>query len=389
MHRLGGRKIFIFGFIAVLLIGIPVTIYLVQKQQETRSHAEKSTNVSFLPESSASAPITKNVGDSIPLEITVDPGKNLVSFVKLEIQYDPDKLATASPSAFVQNATVFPSVLEGPIFTPGKIAVTLSVGPDPTKSIQTKVKAATVTFKALKSTPPGTPTLVSYGATTQVLSIGSNDQASENVLSSATPATIVIGGPAAVISPTVPVPTEVVPTAAVTPTEVPSVIPTSLPTPVPTSVPTTVVAPPSANQAPICTSLALDKSTGNAPLAVTFTANGTDADGTINKVTFNYGDGQVSDVTTGGGIGTAATNVTSPHSYSAAGTFTAQALVTDDKGGVSDSASCKQTVTVTASGSPALPTPTIAPTGASDVAIGIGAVILTFIVGGGFLFFFL
>ncbi len=127
MHRLGGRRIFLFGFIAVLLIGIPVTIYLVQRQQETRSHAEKSTNVSFSPDSSATAPIQKSVGDSIPLDITVDPGKNLVSFVKLEIQYDPEKLATASANAFAPNTAIFPSVsaeeccLEGLFILLGKL----------------------------------------------------------------------------------------------------------------------------------------------------------------------------------------------------------------------------------------------------------------------------
>src|SRR5258708_7663102 len=128
--HLSGRRIFLFGFIAVLLIGIPVTIYLVQKQQQTKSQAEKSTNLSFAPDSSTAAPIKKSVGDPIPLDIFVDPGKNLVSFVKLEIQYDPEKIATASANAFTQNSSVFPTILEGPIFSPGKISVTLSVGAD-------------------------------------------------------------------------------------------------------------------------------------------------------------------------------------------------------------------------------------------------------------------
>lgn len=378
MHRIGGKKILLFGFIAVLLIGIPVTIYLVQRQQETRTQAAKSTTVAFTPPSSATAPIQKSVGDSIPLEIMVDPGTNLVGFIKFEIQYDPEKIATASANAFAPNTAVFPSVLEGPVYTPGKIAVTLSVGPDPTKVIQTKAKAATVIFKAISNTPPGTPTLVSYGATTQVLSIGSNDQASENVLSSATPAYIAIG--AATLTPTVPVPTAL-PTPTVPVTPAPTVTPALTPGP---------TATPAANQAPVCSSLAVDRSpSGDAPLSLTFNANGTDSNGTITKVTFNFGDGQVADVTTGGGIGTATVNVANSHTYTNPGTFTAQAILTDDGAQVSDSASCKQSVTVTATASatPTSPAPTIEPTGASDVALGIGAVILAFIVGGGFLFF--
>ena len=177
--NLSGKKLFLIGFIVILLVGIPLTVYILQQQTNTQQHAAASTNLAFSPNSSASAPIQENIGSTIPLAITVDPGKNLVSFVKLEIQYDPTVLATASANAFVPNVSAFPSVLEGPIYSPGKIAVTLSVGPDPTKAIQQAVTAATINFVALKATPPGTPTLVSYTTNTQVLSIGPNDQASE------------------------------------------------------------------------------------------------------------------------------------------------------------------------------------------------------------------
>ncbi len=272
----------------------------------------------------------------------------------------------------------------GPVYTPGKIAVTLSVGPDPTKSIQTKVKAATVTFKAINNTPPGTPTLVSYGATTQILSIGSNDQASENVLSSSTPATIIIGG--AVVTPSVPVPS-VEPSPTVPVTTSPTVIPSLIPSPSST---------PSGNISPVCSNLAVDRTpSGDAPLSLTFTANGTDADGTVSKVTFNFGDGQVTDVADSGGTGTASVSAQSSHTYSNAGTFTALAILTDNGAGVSDSGSCQQTVTVTASGGatiiPVAPTavPTLVPTGSASLAIGIGAAIVAFIVAGGFLFFLL
>lgn len=383
MRHLGGRKIFLLGFIIVLLIGIPVTIYLVQRQQETRTRAEKSTNLLFTPESTVTTPIQKNVGESIPLDVYVDPGTNLVSFVKLEIAYDPEKLATDSATAFVQNTAVFPSVLEGPVYTPGKITVTLSVGPDPTKAIQVRSKAATITFKALSSTPPGQPTVVSYGATTQALSIGFNDQASENVLSSATPANIAIGGESVV-------PTEPVPTQPVSPT--PEVLPTAIPT---QPITPTGGATPSANVAPVCSLLSVDKAaSGDAPLALTFTATGTDSDDTLSKVTFNFGDGAIVDVTDGTGTGTASISAQSAHTYTAVGTFTAFALLTDSQGGVSDSESCKQTVTVTGTSSATVaPTdaavPTLEPTGSTGAAMAIGAVLMAIIVGGGFLFFLL
>ncbi|MBU4099034.1 PKD domain-containing protein [Patescibacteria group bacterium] len=404
--RLNGRKLFLIGFIFVLLVGIPITVYFLQEQQETRIRAEKSTNLTFTPDSSTTNPIKKSIGDSIPLDIMVNPGTNLVSFLKLSIQYDPDKLATDSGSAFKPNTIVFPTVLEGPIYSSGKIEVTLSVGPDPTKAIQSLAKAGTITFKALANTA-GQPTLVTYSSTTQVLSIGSSDQASENVLSSTTPATIIIGGTS--ISPTVtgtPIP---IPTSSLTPTPTVTLTPTSTvtntPTPslTPTTAPTIATTPTvtgSVNSIPVCSTLAVDRATtGVAPFAITFTANGTDSDGTISKVNFNFGDGTVSgDISTSGGIGTDSINVATSHEYQSVGTYTASAVLTDNNGGASDSNSCQQTiivqeetVTATPSGEVATstPTPSIEPTGSVGTVIGIGAAAMLLIIVGGLLFFVL
>jgi hypothetical protein len=406
--KLNGKKLFLIGFILILLVGIPLTIYFLQKQQETRSKAQKSTNITFSPESSASSPIQKNIGDSIPLDIMVDPGTNLVSFVKLEIDYDQDKLATVA-GAFVPNTAVFPTVLEGPVYSPGKIAVTLSVGPDPTKAIQSIAKAGTVSFKALANTPDGQPTLVTYGVTTQVLSIGSGDQASEDVLSSTTPATIAIGGTGPSGSP-VPIPTEVL---SITPTTTePTVIeatPTVTPEPTADLSPTLEPSPTGSssagtNQVPICNNLAVDReTTGVAPFSITFTASGTDSDGTISKVNFNFGDGGISgDVTTSGGIGTNSINVATSHTYNNAGTYTASAILTDDQNSTSSSSAttCQQAIIVqagTGGGGAAAPTsviassptPTIAATGSLATTIGIGAVLSILIIGGSLLFFIL
>lgn len=399
-----GKKLFLIGFIVVLLVGIPATVFLLQQQQETRSRAEKSTNLTFTPESSDTAPIQKKVGEAIALDVNVDPGQNLVSFVKLQIQYDPAKLATASANAFQANTVAFPSVLEGPIYSSGKIEVTLSVGPDPTKAIQEAVKAATITFTALSDTPPGTPTLVTYGITTQVLSIGSNDQASENVLANAAPATIEIGAGAITGTPAD------IPTGSPTPTvEVPTTAPTATGTPAPTTETPSATPTPTGTgggggdgdlgEVPVCNSLTLDReSSGNAPFSITFTANGADSDDTVSKATFNFGDGQVSDVTAGGGIGTNSVNVQISHTYNNAGTYQASAVLTDAASNVSDSGACQQTITVTASGSATLapatptvangtPTPTMVPTGPLGLTIGLGAAALFLMIAGGLIFF--
>lgn len=399
--KFSAKKFFLFGFTLLLLVGIPASVFLLQQQQEIRSRAEKATILSFTPDSSASAPIQKSVGDSVPLDIMVDPGTNLVSFVKLEIQYDPDKLATATANTIVVNSSVFPSVLEGPVYSAGKIAVTLSVGPDPTKAVQAKSKAATITFTALENTDAGTPTLVTFSANTQALSIGPSDQASENVLASINPAVIAIAGGATTPTPTTTssLTSTPTPTASATGTPTPTSSLTSTPTLTPT--PTTTSGTGSVNSAPLCSSLAVDRDpNGTPPFSITFTANGTDSDGTISSVTFNFGDGTVEEVTAAGGIGTNTVNAQIAHTYNNTGTYQASAVLTDSNNATSGSLECTQTVTVssgtgggttstTTSDTTATATPTIAASGSTEILMGIGAVALFLMVAGGLIFFVL
>jgi len=413
--KLGGKKLALIGFVIVLLIGIPTTIFFLQQQQQTTSQAQQSTDLGFLPESSNSEPIQKNIGDEISLDVMVDPGTNLVSFVKLQILYDTDKITPIAEDAFVPDTVTFPTVLEGPVFSDGKIEITLSVGPDPTKAVQSLAKAGTVKFTAIANTAPDQPTLVTYGQATQVLSIGSGDQASENVLSSTTPAVIVIGGEGQPSGTLIPVPTgSITPTAPTSPTTaIPTTVTaTNTPTPTTQASPSATPSPSptgggssSNNQAPVCNDLAVDRATtGIAPYAITFTASGTDADGTISKVNFNFGDGDVSgDVTTSGGIGTNSINVSVSHEYQNSGTFTASAVLTDDSGDASSATSCEQTIIVQAGATATpgsggqttnptatfTPTPSIAATGIFDTAIGIGVVSMFLIIGGSLLFFML
>ena len=408
--NLNGKKLFLIGFIIILLVGIPLTIYFLQKQQETRSRAQASTTLKFSPDSDQTAPIQKQVGDAVALDVMVDPGTNLVSFAKLEIQYDSDKLATASSNAFTPNTIAFPTVLEGPVYTDGKIEITLSVGSDPTKAIQALTKAGTVNFTALADTPAGQPTLVSYGISTQVLSIGSTDQASENVLSSSQPAAVVIG--ASTITPTGPtgsIPTgTLTPTLVVTATLAPTTAVTSTPTLTPTTTPGITDTPTptgtgsaTINQAPVCNNLAVDRATtGTQPFSITFTVSGSDSDGTISKVNFNFGDGGISgDITTTGGIGGNSVNVATSHTYNNAGEYTASAVITDNNGDASSSDTCQQTIIVQTedggtvdAGTPTVtptegPSPTMAATGSLTTSLGIGAIALFFVIAGGLLFF--
>lgn len=367
------KKLILSGFIVILLVAIPLTLYLVQKQQEIRGRAVAATTLSLIPSTT-----TTSVGQTINFDISLDPGgKNQVSFVKLVISYDSTKLATGG-SGFVPNIKVLSSTLQDPVYGPDTITTTLSVGADPTKVIQTKATIASVTFQALAPTDPNMPTKITFGNQTQILSIAPSDQFNENVLSTTNPASVTITG------------------GAVLPTLTPAM--TITPTPISIGGPV--------NQLPNCTALNLDRdSTGTAPYSITFTASGNDPDGTVSKVTFNFGDGIPQDVTQTGGIGTNSVNAQSSHTYANPGTYTATATLTDNQGALSNSLTCTQTITInqaigggngggggglTPTSTPTLPPtvtvsprPTLAPTGPGDQIIGIGIAGIVFSIIGG------
>lgn len=198
------KKLIIGFFLLLLLISVPLTVSLLSRKQENRSRAAGSTTLYFTPASSTSGPITKNVGDPISLDIYVDPGTNVVTFVKYQITYDATKVQLSTSNPITLNNTVFSNV-EGPVLGNGTMAQSVSIGSDPTKAIQKPTKIGTLNFTAIAPTN-GTPTNILFGSITQALSAGANDQASQNVLSSTTPAAIEIAGstvtPTAVVLPT-------------------------------------------------------------------------------------------------------------------------------------------------------------------------------------------
>lgn len=190
-HR---KKFFLsLGALLVLTLAIPVTLSMIQKQQETQSQAQATTSMYFTPASSSSSAIQKSVGDTFSLDVMINPGSNLVTFVRFRIVYDPTKLELVTSNPFAVNTTAFPNQVEGPILGTGSLAESLSVGSDPTKSIQTITKIGTLNFKAIGGTGSST-TEVNFDALTQVLSAGSQDQASENVLATRSAAVIAIDG---------------------------------------------------------------------------------------------------------------------------------------------------------------------------------------------------
>jgi len=349
------KKLLLLGFLFVILLVIPLTVYLVGQQQQLRSRANPNTNLSFVPPDQ-----TASVGAKVNFDVWVAPGTNLVNFIKLVLKYDSTKLS-ATESSFVVNPASNLTILQGPVIgTAGdELSVALSVESDPTKVIQKDTKIGTVTFDVIG--PPDTSTQIAFDdKQIQIRSIGAQDPFKENVFVNGVPAKVTIQG--ASVSPT--------PTMTVTPTPTPSIAIS----PTPTS--TGSGAAPSQNQAPVCESLATDRSTtGAAPLSITFTVNGSDIDGTISKATFSFGDGTIENVTSTGGIGTDTVNVQKSHTYNISGTFTASAVLTDNGSVVSNSTSCLVTINVTnGSGTGSGNVTPLPRTGPSQTIVGAGAI---------------
>lgn len=172
-----------------LLLILPLFIFVVLEKQDTRSKAEKATTLSFSPTSSKSKPISHKIGDDFYVDLMINPGKNLISLLKLDIQYDPSKIELLDENPININTIVFPKILEGPLYSNGRIQIVLSVGPDTTRAIATESRVLTLNFKANKST---NKTLIKFGTENSAFSVSVNDQSGENVISTMTPAYVKI-----------------------------------------------------------------------------------------------------------------------------------------------------------------------------------------------------
>ncbi len=345
------KKLLLLGFLFVILLVIPLTVYLVQQQQEIRGRANPTTTLSFTPPED-----TATVGAKVKFDIWISPGENQVNFIKLVLKYDSTKLQATAESFELDPASEFGIIQSPEIGADGdELSVVLSIS-DSTKVVTEDQKIGSVAFDVIS--PSDTPTQISFDeAQIQIRSVGGADALDKNMFLSGTPAKVTILE------------------EEVSPTPTPSVTLTPTLSPTPSSTPSGDGATPSENQSPVCQTLNTDRSnSGTSPYSLTFTATGSDTDGTISKVTFNFGDGPVEDVTTGGGIGTSSVSLSKAHTYNNAGTFTATSILTDDRGGTSDSYACSATITVdggsgTGTGGSVTPLPA---TGPSETIVGAG-----------------
>lgn len=371
-----GKKLFLMGVILLLLVTIPLTLYFVKQQQDLRSSAAPSSTLSLLATSQ-----NVNVGDTFSVDIMLDPGTNIPSFIKLSLQYDPRKLKIVQINPDPQNIS---TTLSGPIYEEGSANVEFGInkiietGYNPSGDLSDPFKVATIDIEALEKTEPSTQIGFDFPGSTQVLSISADDGPGENVLVNALPVVISVldGGavnPTPTRTPISTTPTPVQPRISATPT----------PTLTPTMVP---------NAQPVCSSLQISPASGPAPLITQLTALGNDTDGQITKATFNFGDGQVVDITEG--VGSTSAQIQQSHTYTTANTFNVSVVFTDNEG--QTSTACTQTVEVSAgtgestpsAQTPVEPTPipTLAPPGSVGTILGVGGAVVLTVIGGLLLF---
>ncbi|HSW88877.1 MAG TPA: hypothetical protein VLG12_06970 [Candidatus Saccharimonadales bacterium] len=185
------RSLFIILGIVILAV-VGVSVWYLRFQTVVNPHAAASTTLAF---TTPTQTITK--GQKFSSDITVDPGTNSISVVKLVLTYNSDQLQVASDaSTLVANTTAFPQTLQAPATTCNgtlcTLTATLAIGSDPTRAITTKTTLAT--FNATALAADQTSVTVGFDQSTAVYSVGTGDQASENVLSSTSPLIFTING---------------------------------------------------------------------------------------------------------------------------------------------------------------------------------------------------
>ncbi|HSW97186.1 MAG TPA: hypothetical protein VLF89_05155 [Candidatus Saccharimonadales bacterium] len=185
------RGLFIILGIVILAI-VGVSVWYLRFQTVVNPHAAASTTLAFTTPAQ-----TIMHGQQFSSDITVDPGTNSISVVKLVLTYNSSQVQVASDtSALVPNATAFPQTLQASATTCNgtlcTITTTIGIGSDPTRAITTKTTLAT--FNATVLAADQTAVTIGFDQSTAVYSVGTGDQAGENVLSSTVPLSFTVNG---------------------------------------------------------------------------------------------------------------------------------------------------------------------------------------------------
>lgn len=292
----------------MILLIIPLTIYLVQQNQNNRSNAAQNTRLSFSPDSN-----NVIVGESTSFTISISPDTNLVKSIKLVIKYDETKLSTDTDS-FIPDPNSNLVITQGPIIENGTFTVDLET--TDTNFINTNTDIGSITFNAIDGPDPNSQ--ISFDSTATQITANESADPNENVFLSGDNATVNITDGS---------------------------ILTSTPTPI-----SELNINSGSNKSPICTSLDIipNEDTGTAPYSLMFTAKGSDSDGTISNIKFTFEPNKITNVASDSSKAVSIAKADAAHIYTSEGTFTASAILTDNQGATSDSVNCTKIITIEA-----------------------------------------
>lgn len=195
-------KKLVFILIAVLLlIAIPITVYLVGKQQETRSKAAPATTLTFIP-----TVVTKQVGEQFSISVQMNTGANNVAAAELHILFD----ATVLEALSITSSNFAPKIAASGVVSPGSASITVAAE-NTTTPINGTGTIAVIQFRG--KAPTAIPSLIKFDSTTFVSGLG---EVTANVLTTTGISSVTIAGNASSTTSGISSVLDVSPTAAAT-----------------------------------------------------------------------------------------------------------------------------------------------------------------------------
>jgi hypothetical protein len=147
------KKIFLYISIGITLLAIPMTVFLVGKNQEIRKRAAPASTLSFTPSSQ-----NVKVGEPFTLDVKIDAATNQVGTVQLRIVFDPAYLTAQD----ITNGPLAPSIRASKKIDPnGKVSISVGAK-DNTHPIIGSGTIATLTMTAIKAS--ATPISIKFTA---------------------------------------------------------------------------------------------------------------------------------------------------------------------------------------------------------------------------------
>lgn len=169
----------ILGIVAIILLvlAVPVTIFILQRQQELRTRAAPATTFSVDPSS-----VTKSAGENFTVSVKIETGPNLIASADILLRYDPAILDATK----IQPGSFLPGVqeIQNSVSTPGRVVYGIYTTGTNAQSGQGVL--AIITFKGKAS---GT-SQITFESQSKALGVAEGT----NVLSTTNPGSITIVG---------------------------------------------------------------------------------------------------------------------------------------------------------------------------------------------------